>query len=128
MNQQTTRLLTLNLDCETVIRQLTRPLIHWGLRVVRSFDLQSACASFPDLACPHHGDSNCDCQLVILLVYGSEATPASVVLHTHRGKTDIDLVDSPNNRPDQDLVAMIRLALDIGVEPSLIRNEWADVT
>ena len=128
MNQQATRLSTLNFDCETVITQLTRSLTQSGLRVVRSFDLQSACASFPDLTCPHHGDSNCDCQLVVLLIYGTEAIPATIILHSHRGKTDADLVDSPNNRPDPDLVEMIRHAFETGVETSLFRNEWADVT
>ena len=124
---QATRLSTLNLDCETVIAKITRTLTQQGLRVVRSFDLQSACASFPDLTCPHHGNSPCDCQLIVLLIYGNDPTPASVVLHTHRGKTDVDLVDTPNNRPDPDLVEMIKLVFATGTEPALFRNEWADV-
>lgn len=32
-------------DCETVIRQVTQNLEAAGLRVVRSFDLRSACSS-----------------------------------------------------------------------------------
>jgi len=107
-----TYLSTLNLDCETTIRQLTKWLEARELRVIRSFDLQSACASLPTLPCPHHGDSPCDCQLVILLIYGSGAVPASVVLHSHRGMTDIDLVDPPDYRLDKDLEQTIRLAFD----------------
>jgi hypothetical protein len=125
---QATRITTLNLECESVISQMARPLTQWGLRIVRSFDLQSACASFPDLTCPHHGDTPCDCQLVVLLIYGADAHPASVVLHSHRGKTDIDLVDSPNNRPTPDLVEMIRQVFSNGFEVPLHQNEWADVT
>jgi len=113
---QATRLSTLDLDCESAIAQITRQFTAWELRVVRSFDLQSACASFSDLSCPHHGDAVCDCQMVVLLVYGVEAAPASLVLHTHRGKTDIDLVDSPSNRSAKDLEKTIRLAFDAGVE------------
>jgi hypothetical protein len=124
---QITRLSTLNLDCESTYAQLHRWFTYYELRVVRSFDLQSACASFTDLTCPHHGDSSCDCQLVVLLVYGTEAAPASIVLHSHRGKTDVDLVDSPNNRPDQDLKKMIRLAFDKSVGSSLLMNQLADV-
>ena len=45
---------TLYLDCETVITQLDEQLSSRGVRVVRSFDLQSACASSPDQTCPHH--------------------------------------------------------------------------
>ncbi len=105
---QATHLATLDLDCETVIAQLSRQFAAWGLRVVRSFDLQSACASFSDLICPHHGDAVCDCQMVVLLVYGTEAVPASLVIHTHRGKTDIDLVDSPSNHLSKDLEKIIQ--------------------
>ena len=117
---QSTRLLSLNLDCETVITRFTRQLEELGLRVVRSFDLQSACASYPDLTCPHHGDALCDCQMVVLLVYGLETTPASVVLHSHLGNTDIDLVDTPHNRPDQNLTEMIRLVFDIGIHSAIL--------
>jgi len=109
---QATRLSTINLDCEAVIFQLSKQLQDWGLRVVRSFDLQSACASYPDLIYPHHGDSPCDCQMVVLLVYGAGVTPASVVLHSYRGNTDVELVDTPDNRPDKRLVEMIRLAFE----------------
>lgn len=111
---QAARLSTFNLDCETVIYRLSKQLEDVGLRVVRSFDLKSACASYPDMTCPHHGDSLCDCQMVVLLVYGAESTPASVVLHSHRGNTEVDLVDTPDNRPDKRLIEMIRLAFETG--------------
>jgi hypothetical protein len=65
--------------------------------------------------------------MVVLLIYGAEAAPASVVLHSHRGKTDVDLVDSPNNHPDQDLKKTIRLAFDTSVGSSLLMNQLADV-
>ena len=109
---QATRLSTINLDCEAVIFWISKQLEDMGLRAVRSFDLKSACASYPGMTCPHHGDSPCDCQMVVLLVYGAEATPASVVLHSHRGNTDVGLVDTPDNRPDKRLVEMIRLAFE----------------
>lgn len=114
---------TLNLDSETVITQLDEQLSSRGVRVVRSFDLQSACASFPDQTCPHHRDTPCDCQLVVLLVYGAEGTPASLVLHSHRGVTDIDLVDSPGHRPDKELVEVIRASFRAIVHPALFHSE-----
>lgn len=124
--EQNTRLSTLNLDCEPVITRFSKQLEALGLRVVRSFDLKSACASYPDMTCPHHGDSPCDCQMIVLLVYGVEATPASVVFHSHRGTTDVELVDTPSNRPDKNLVEMIRLAFEIELQSTPLRNEWAD--
>ena len=123
-----TYLSTLNLDCESTIRQLTNWLESRGLRVVRSFDLQSACASLPDLSCPHHVDSPCDCQLVVLLIYGSKAVPASVVLHSHRGKTDSDLVDTPDYRLDKDLEQTIRLAFDTDLGSTLRFQEQINVS
>ena len=126
--EQTTHLLTLNLDCESVISRFSKQLEAVGLRVVRSFDLKSACASYPDLICPHHGDAPCDCQMVVLLVYGTKSTPASVVLHSHRGQTDVDLVDTPNNRPDKNLVETIRLTFELGIQTDVLRREWADAS
>ena len=81
-------------DCETVIRQVTENLEAAGLRVVRSFDLCSACASFADNVCPHHGTAPCDCQLVILLIYGGGA-PVSLILHSHRGQTELQWDEAP---------------------------------
>jgi hypothetical protein len=101
---------SLYFDSDTVIEQFTQHLTSSGLRVVRSFDLQSACASMPDQPCPHHRDAPCDCQMVVLLVYGEGCSPASLVLHSHRGVTDIDLVESPNNQPDKELVEIIHSA------------------
>lgn len=108
---QATRLMTLEMGSEAAIRQMRNGLMTQGMRVVRSFDLQSACASYPDLTCPHHDDGPCDCQLVVLLVYGQTSVPASLVVHSHRGQTEIDLVDSPDYRPDPAVVECIRLAL-----------------
>jgi len=123
---QATRLSTINLDCETAITRFSQQLEALGLRVVRSFDLKSACASYPDMTCPHHGDSPCDCQMVVLLVYGTEATPASVVFHSHRGNTEVDLVNTPQNRPDNHLAEMIRLAIEAGTQSTIHSGEWVD--
>lgn len=109
---QAKRLTTLNMDSETIIAHLTRWLAYHGLRIVRGFDLQSACASFADKICPHHGDYPCDCQLVVLLVYRAGDSPASILLHTHRNKTDVDLIDSPNNHPSQQLEKIIRMVIE----------------
>lgn len=127
---QVTRLSTGQMDSEAAIRQIRNGLTAQDLRVVRSFDLKSACASYPDLTCPHHNDGPCDCQLVVLLVYGSAGAkagaPASLVVHSRRGQTEIDLVDSPDHRPDPGLVDCIRLVLSQGdVFPDPV-NELSD--
>ncbi len=108
---QTTRINKLDLDSEAVITQISSRLARLGIHVVRSFDLQSACASYPDLVCPYHGNATCDCQTVILLIYDKENIPISVVVHSQKGQTEINLVDSPTHRPNPELVDSIHLAL-----------------
>lgn len=123
-----TRLVKLDQDCESVIKQTRRRLAELGVRTVRSFDLQSACASYPDLICPHHGDAPCDCQLVVLLAYGKQGPPVSLVVHSHRGQTEINLVESPDHRPDRKLVDSIRMVFATDALYSIPWSELADVS
>lgn len=98
-------------DGETVIRQVTQNLEAAGLRVVRSFDLRSACASM-DQICPHHGTAPCDCQLVVLLVYGNEGSPVSLSLHSHLGQTELHWDETPEARPTPEQQEFMLRALD----------------
>jgi hypothetical protein len=109
---KTNHLAKLDLDCEAAIGYLRNILSELGVRTLRSFDLQSACASYPELTCPHHQDSQCDCQLVVLLAYGTGNSPGSLIVHSHGGQTEIDLVISPGNRPNRNLEDTIRLAFE----------------
>lgn len=126
---RTTHLLKLEMDCEAVILLIGRRLSRLGIRVVRSFDLQSACASFPDLTCPHHGNAPCDCQMVVLLVYAQTGAPASIVVHSHRSQTEVGLVDSPDQKPNPELVESIRMALTGGQSQQAVSlNAISDVS
>ena len=108
---RTEQILQLSLDGETTTALVTHVLTEAGLRVQRSFDLQSACASFTDNVCPHHGDAPCDCQLVVLLVYLKESRPVSLVLHSHRGTTELGIADGFGQSPPSDLAARVRSTL-----------------
>ena len=122
-----TRLITIDLECEDVIMQIRRRLSEHDVRTVRSFDLKSACASYPDMTCPHHGESHCDCQLVVLLAYGKSSIPASITIHSRKGLTEVDLVDSPNNRPQNDLDQLIRLTLETKEVGSVYQDKDASI-
>jgi len=76
-------------DADASVRWITQQLERAGLRVVKSFDLRSACGSLIDNICPHHGSAPCDCQLIVLLVYGTGKLPVSLILHSHRGQTEL---------------------------------------
>lgn len=105
-------LLTIQSGCETVITEIKKGLSGRGYAVMRSFDLKSACASYPDLICPHHGESPCDCQLVVLLVYEDETNPVSLIIHSHRGQTEVSIVTFPDTQPDPELNASISSTLE----------------
>ena len=79
-----------------------------GFRVVPTFDLQVARSAHPDCPCPHHGTDECNCQLVVLLVYGKQADPATLVLHGQDGKTWISLATPLETRSRQNLESSVR--------------------
>lgn len=108
---RTEQLLQLSLDGETTVALVTHVLTKAGLHVQRSFDLQSACASFTDNVCPHHGDTPCDCQLVVLLVYLKESRPVSLIIHSHRGTTELGIADGFGQSPPLELAARVRSIL-----------------
>lgn len=85
-----------------------------GLRVQKSFDLQSACASLSDSTCPHHGSAPCDCQLIVLLVYGAGSRPVSLILHSHRGQSELQWDQNPAYPPDPESRAFIQQILYSG--------------
>lgn len=126
-----TQQVMLKCNCDEAIVRVTQAFADSGLQVLRSFDLRAAMSSAtrvdnPDdrlagqmidwqaalaiptgCACPQHGTDRCDCQMVVMLVYGAANSPATLVAHGHDGCTWMSLVDSPEQRPDPDLMATI---------------------
>jgi hypothetical protein len=114
---QSSEILTLQSDSQAAIEQSIRRLDTAGLQVVRSFDLKVARAAHVGCTCPHHGTDQCDCQMVVLLVYGHDGLPVTLVVHGHDGETQIALVDTPEQRSDPQLVHTILRAMLPGDEP-----------
>ena len=100
--------LTLSETCEQVDRWVRESLSRAGLRVVPTFDLQIARLAHPDCSCPHHGTEKCSCQLVILLVYGKQAEPATLVIHGQDGKTWLSFATPLEARSQESLEASVR--------------------
>lgn len=107
----TNTLLTIHSDSETATSSATENLRQAGLQVVQSFDLQTARATQKDCTCPYHGTEQCNCQMVMLLIYPQVGAPATMVIHSHNEQTHISLVDSPGQRPSPELVDLILKAL-----------------
>jgi hypothetical protein len=104
--------LTLHMDSETARSTVMESLTRAGLQIVQSFDLRTARATQPNCTCPHHGTEQCNCQMVVLLVYPQVGEPATMVIHSHNEHNSISLVDTPEQRPDPELVDLILESLE----------------
>ncbi len=92
-----------------VIRQVSDA----GLQVLRTFDLQDARHDPADCPSPDQGTDRCDCQMVVLLIYGDDYQPVSLVAHGHDGRTWFSIVDTPQQRADPRLERAILQALPV---------------
>jgi len=117
--------LLLDQDCREAVEWIIDRFSSAGLQAVCTFDLQVARQANVDCPCPHHGTDECDCQMVVLLVYKTGHQPISIVAHGYDGQTWFSVVDSPQQRADPKLEACIRHAIGFGfqaVHRSLAQN------
>ena len=104
-------LIKLNSTGDEAVSRITDVLHDSSLRVMMSFDSQLTRTSATPAACPHHGTTACDCQIVILLVYDEDGQPATLLAHGQDGETWISLVVAPGQRPDAHLESKIKQAI-----------------
>jgi hypothetical protein len=97
---------------DIAIDQVTQQIRSLGLHTNLTFDLQEARHAHADCTCPHHGTDLCDCQLVVILVYGNSPRPATLIAHGHEGKTWFSFVDGPQH-PSQPLETLLVRTLRI---------------
>src|SRR5512147_2026701 len=102
---------SLNDSCSAVLPRLRDSLEGRGLRLLETFDLQAGRLASTDCTCPHHGTADCDCQMLVLMVYGEGAAPATLMLHGSDGHTWISLPDDPIRNMDPHIAAAIERAL-----------------
>ena len=103
--------LLLEQPCDEAIDWVIQQINSAGLEAMRTFDLQVARHAHADCTCPHHGTEQCDCQMVVLLIYKGSHPPVSLVAHSHDGKTWFSMVDTPQQRADTRLEVAIYRAL-----------------
>ena len=113
--------LTLKCSCDEALLWTKKQLSQAGLRVIQTFDLHAARHTLDDCPCPHHGTRECDCQMLVLLVYGEVVEPATLVLHGNDGQTWLSIADNPRQRADAKLINSIRQALEIKTPVSISR-------
>lgn len=105
--------LSVDRSCEETLQWLSQRLSRAGFRTLQTFDLHDARFAVTDCACPHHGTDQCDCQMVVVLIYGKAEEPATLMLHGNDGQTWLSLVDTPLQHPDPSLQSSIEQALQI---------------
>ena len=103
--------LVLKKDCSEAVQWMAGHLKGAGLQVVQTFDLHTTRFDHSLCLCPHHGTEQCDCQMVVLLVYENGFPPASIVAHGYDGQTWFMLADSPQQNIHAGLEAAIQNAL-----------------
>jgi len=142
-----TQQFVLECPCDEAVAAVTQAFVNSGLRVMYSFDLHTAAKRITNVGrsrtpgavqmidwqaiqaiptgcvCPRHGTDLCDCQMVVILVYGAADSPATVMAHGYDGRTWISLVDTPEQRPDPDLAATIVGLLSQAVTLQLYSQE-----
>ncbi len=107
--------LSVNSSCDKALQWTKKQLLQAHLRAVQTFDLHTARIGLHDCSCPNHGTNECDCQMVVMFVYGKSAEPVTLILHGNDGLTWFSIADNPLQRAGAELVTAIQHALEIKV-------------
>lgn len=108
--------ITVNKPCSESVAWAMHRLEQAGFQTVQTFDLQAALISHLHCACPHHGTSQCNCQMVVLLVYQGSNPPATMVVHGSDEKSWFYLVNSAQQSIGHDLEKHIQDALYLEID------------
>jgi len=106
----------INQPSEVAIPRMTSILMERGLQVERSFDLRTAREAHVGCTCPHHGTEKCSCQIVVLLVYGEDEYPATLVAHGRDGKTRFALANQPDGEISIPVVGKLKRLFHEGIQ------------
>ena len=109
----------LDLPCDKTLSWTKTQLSKANLRTMLTFDLRAAQHTPENCCCPNHGTKECDCQMVVLLVYGNASEPVTLILHGNDGQTWISIVDTPHQQANVELTALIQQALEVKIPVSI---------
>ena len=103
--------LSINRSCDETLQWSKEKLMQADLRLVQTFDLHAARTGLHDCLCPNHGTDECDCQMVVLLVYSNFSTPETLVLHGNVEKTWLSISDTFGSDATSSLTELIKTTL-----------------
>ncbi len=104
---------SLDCSCAQALASISGALTRRGLRLLQTFDLQDARLSNSAYTCPRHGGASCDCQMLVLLVYGEGTAPTAMMLHGSDGQTHVSLLDEPGRAAEAVVAAVEESVHDI---------------
>ena len=104
--------LSIDSSCDQTLQTIKTILSQAGLSAVQTFNLNTARLGLHECCCPNHGTDECDCQMIVLLVYGETAEPATLILHGNDGKTWVSMADNALQRADSRFITNIRHVLE----------------
>lgn len=81
--------------CDEAVTWAACKLEQAGFQAMRTFDLQAARSAHLDCPCPHHGTAQCNCQMVVMLVYQGDSPPATMVIHGNEEMSWFYLINKP---------------------------------
>jgi hypothetical protein len=102
--------------CDEAVAWGIRKLEQSELQTMRTFDLRAARLAHLDCPCPHHGTGQCNCQMVVLLVYQENIPPATLVIHGNEETSWFYLIDRPQQPNRQPLEKKIQEVLSLEIE------------
>jgi hypothetical protein len=117
--------LMLEQSCDDAVDWVIERVSFAGLSVMVTFDLQVARHTQTACPCPHHGTEHCDCQMVVLLIYRNGQQPLTMIAHGHSGQTWFSVVDTPQQRADPHLAAIIHHLLESAIPPVMNQVDHA---
>jgi hypothetical protein len=100
-------------SCDEALQWTKKQLSQAGLRAMQTFDLHTARHALEGCDCPHHGTSECDCQMVVLLVYGNAEQPVTLILHGNDGQTWLSIVNNALQHAAPSIQSSIEQALQL---------------
>ena len=86
--------LSVNNSCDETLKWSKGKLVQMGLRPLQTFKLRPARTNPDECFCPNQEMGGCNCQLVVLLVYGDGNIPETLMLYGNGVKTWLSITDS----------------------------------
>jgi hypothetical protein len=97
----------LECSCDEALRQTQAQISRAGLRALQTFDLRTTRHTLEKCSCPYYGTEACNCQMVVLLVYGETMEPITLILHGNDGRTWVSFAENISHSHDNKMRSKI---------------------